>query len=487
MAIKLGQSLRMQQNLMMTPQLQQAIKLLTLTHLELTNVIAQEMVENPMLEELQEGDSMVEATDKGGEELQRLESENVELRPENFEQPALKKDDFDWQNYLEGYNSYSYSPPSMATSDPDDAPNYENIVSKGMTLADHLEWQLRMENLSTEQWELADMIIHNVNDDGRLEIAFDELIAQCKLNREEAFDVLYMVQRLDPVGCAAQNLKDCLLAQARILGEGSPLLELLIDNHLEDLQRKDYEKIHKISGISVDKIKAAEEILHSFHPKPGRLVSPGETQYIVPDIYVVEVGGKFVVRVNDDGIPRLRVSQLYQHLLGKSSNGDAKAKEYVQEKLKSALWLIKSIQNRQKTIIKVADAIVAQQQEFFRKGAQFLRPMVLRDIAGEIGMHESTVSRVTTNKYMHTPMGLFELKYFFNSGLGGKNGSVDISSEALKLKIKALVTNENPKRPLSDQKLAELLSRDDVVIARRTVAKYREMLDIASSAQRKRN
>jgi RNA polymerase sigma-54 factor len=484
MALKLSQSQKQIQTLMMTPQLQQAIKLLTLTHLELTTMISQEMVENPMLEEIGQDDG----EEKGGEEIERLEKENVELKSENFDAPSVvKKDDFDWQNYLEAYNSYSYSPPSMATPDPDDNPNYENIVSKGMTLAEHLEWQLRMENLSAEQWQLADMIINNINDDGYLETPFDELIAQSKLEREEAFDVLAMVQRLDPVGCGSQNLRDCLHAQARIMGERSPLLDLLIENHLSDLQRHDYEKIHKVTGVSIDKIKAMEEILHSFHPKPGRLVSPGEVQYVTPDIYVVEVGGKFVVRVNDEGIPRLRISALYQSLLSKTStNVDAKAKDFVLDKLKSAQWLIKSIQNRQKTIVKVAEAIVAQQQDFFHKGPEHLRPMVLRDIAGEIGMHESTVSRVTTNKYMHTPRGIFELKYFFSSGIGGKNGSADISSEALKLKIKALIDNENPKRPLSDQKIAELLGRDSLTVARRTVAKYREMLGILTSAQRKR-
>ncbi len=491
MAVKLSQSLKQSQSLMMTPQLQQAIKLLTLTHLEMTNVIAEEMVENPMLEELG-NDTSVEA--KKSEEdykLEKLEQQGQEAKSENFEEaPVMSKegDDFDWNNYIDTYNNSSSSaPPSMATPSLEDAPNYENIISKGMSLAEHLVWQLRMEALSEAEYKFAEEIIHNVNDDGYLAVPFEELLAETEMQREEAFDVLELVRRLDPVGCGSENLTDCLLAQARIAEERSPLLERIIIHHLKDLQSRDFGKIAKATGVSSDVVQSTALLLHQFHPKPGRLVANQDTHYVVPDIYVVEVGGEFVVQVNDDGVPRLRVSQLYQTML--KSKGDSKAaseaSEYVQEKLRSALWLIKSIQNRQRTIDKVSKAIVRQQQDFFKKGPRFLKPMVLKDIANEIGMHESTVSRVTSNKYMHTPIGLFELKYFFNSGLGGKNGGVDIAGEVLKLKIKELVANENEKKPLSDQKIADLLSREDVKVARRTVAKYRELLGILSSSKRK--
>jgi RNA polymerase sigma-54 factor len=485
MAVKLSQSLKQTQNLMMTPQLQQAIKLLTLTHLEMTNVIAQEMVENPMLEEM-DGDS---STDYN---LEKLEMQNQEAGSDAFDaQPPVGKDDFDWNSYVESYNSSSSaSAPNMASQDPDETPNYENVISKGMSLPDHLEWQLRMEDLNEEELAVAMLIIHNINDDGYLAAPIDEIIEEAGAERELVIDIQRMIQELDPVGCACETLVDCLLAQARIAEERSPLLEKIIRDHLPDLQGKDYKKISKTIGVSEEQIIKTSETLKSFHPKPGRLISSQETHYIVPDIYVKEVSGEFVVQVNDEGVPRLKVSQLYQQMLKKgaakdSSVGEDEASKYVQEKLNSALWLIKSIQNRQRTIVKVSKAIVRQQQEFFKKGPNFLKPMVLKDVANEIGMHESTVSRVTTNKYMHTPIGLFELKYFFNTGVGGKNGGVDISSEVLKLKIKALVENENPKRPLSDQKLAELLSRDGVEVARRTIAKYREMLGIDSSARRK--
>ena len=362
-------------------------------------------------------------------------------------------------------------------------PNYENIVSKGLTLAEHLEWQLMMEDLSAAESAFAKHIIHNINDDGYLDLPFLDICKETDLEEDEAKDILEMVRRFDPVGCACESLEECLMSQARIAEERSPLLEKLICDHLHDLKNRDHVKIAKKLGVTEEQVLNTAELLKNFHPKPGRLVGGGDTHYITPDIYVVEVGGEFQVKVNDEGVPKLRVSQLYQQML--KEDGNSEAKDYVKERLKSALWLIKSVQTRQKTIYRVAIEIVKQQQDFFKLGPKYLKPMILKDIANEIGMHESTVSRVTTNKYMHTPIGLFELKYFFNSGVGGKDGGIDVSGEVLKLKIKELIANENPKKPLSDQKIADLLSRDDVMVARRTVAKYREMLGILSSSKRK--
>jgi len=486
--MKLTQNLKQQQTLMMTPQLQQAIKLLTLTHLEMTNVIAEEMVENPMLEELGVDDSGEKTPEDYKEE--KLQMENAEATAESFDDKPLmakENEDFDWSTYADSFNSTSSAPPSMVGPiSSEEMPNYENIVSRGQTLTEHLEWQVRMEELSAEELQFAMMIIYSINDDGYLSLPFEEVISEADFDREAAFDILDIIQRLDPVGCGAENLTDCLLAQAKIMEERSPLLEKIIRNHLPDLQCKDFPKIAKITGVAVDTVKITAEILKSFHPKPGRLVSSQETHYVVPDIYVQEIGDEFSVVVNDEGVPRLKISKLYQDMMNDKSEGNKEAQDYVQEKLRSAIWLIKSIQNRQRTIVKVSKAIVRQQQEFFKKGPKFLKPMILKNIAEEIGMHESTVSRVTTNKYMHTPIGLFELKYFFNSGIGGGNSAAgDISSEVLKLKIKEMIANENPKRPLSDQKIADLLSRDDVKVARRTVAKYREMLGILSSSKRK--
>lgn len=484
MAIKMSQGLKQTQSLMITPQLQQAIKLLTLTHLEMTTLISQEMVENPMLEEI-DGEM-----DSSPAEESREEMDSHEATTDNFSGPELiegSKDTFDWESYSESFNSSSSSSPNMKESQsPDDMPSYENMVSKSQSLQEHLEWQLRMESLSTNQLNFCLDLIGNIDDDGYLEVPFDEIVARSKIDdRDEALGMLGMVQHLDPVGCGAQNLEECLGIQARMLPERSPLVELIIERNLKELEKKDYAKISKDFGVSKDKVKDAELIIMGLNPKPGRLVSVDETQYVVPDIFVGEVGGEFVVQVNDEGVPRLRISNLYKSLI-KNNQSDAEAKEFVQDKLRAALWLIKSIENRQKTIYKVANSIVRTQQEFFKKGPAFLKPMILKDIANEIGMHESTVSRVTTNKFMHTPIGTFELKYFFNAGIGGKNGGIDIAGESLKLKIKEMVGNEDSKRPLSDQKISELLSTKDIIVARRTVAKYREMMGLAPSSKRKK-
>lgn len=482
-AIKLQQSLKQTQTLMMTPQLQQAIKLLTLTHLEMTNVISQEMVENPLLEEV--GDS-TDGEERISEEQTQLEERNVEATADSFTESSIiegGKEEIDWNSYIENFNNNSSSPPSMVSTDPDEAPNYENIVSKGTTLPEHLEWQLRMESLTESDWSIARQIIHNINEDGYLEVSVDEIVESTGRGPDEVMGVLELIQNMDPVGCGARNLAECLMIQAKLLDPRSPLLELLISKHLEELKKKDYAGISKSTGIDRDKIKHAEILMHMFDPKPGRMISAEETQYVVPDIYVRQMGNEFVIELNDEGVPRLKISNLYRSMIKQNNKA---TKEFVEDKLRGAMWLIKSIQNRQRTIVKVAQAILKYQPEFFRKGAEYLRPMILKDIAAEIGMHESTVSRVTTNKYMHTPLGIFELKYFFNSGVGGKDGGIDVASESLKLKIKAMILAENPKRPLSDQKIAELLEREGINVARRTVAKYREMMHIGSSSERKK-
>jgi RNA polymerase sigma-54 factor len=478
---KMSLNLKQSQSLMMTPQLQQAIKLLTLTHLEMTNVIASEMVENPMLEETGNESSV--------KEVEREAAANTEKSADDFSGPELiegAKDNFDWDKYIDGYNSTSSTPNVKESVSREDAPNYENMVSKGDNLQEHLEWQLRMENLTDNEWKLAKTIIHSLNDEGYLDEDIEELIKDCVLHREDAFEILKMIQHLDPVGCAASSLQECLLIQASALEETVPLVEIILRDHIDSLLNKDQATIAKELGIELEQVKQAEYVIHTFHPKPGRLISPEETQYVVPDIYIKNISGELTVHLNNDGVPSLKVSKLYQDLIKKGAAAkDDETSEYVQEKLRSAMWLIKSIENRQKTIEKVAHAIVKYQPEFFKKGVAYIKPMILKDIANEIGMHESTVSRVTTNKFVHTPIGTFELKFFFNAGIGGKNGGIDIASESLKLKIKELIAKEDIKKPLSDQKIADILSKSDIKVARRTVAKYREMMDILPSSKRK--
>jgi RNA polymerase sigma-54 factor len=490
MVIKLNQSLKQSQNLMMTPQLQQAIKLLTLNHMEMQNAISEEMVENPLLEEY--NTDLMNSNSEGSDYTSdNIENQNKETKPEDYNETPLmasKEDNFDWGSYVESFDGNKAGVSAGNNSHGgEEAPNYENFVTKSQSLADHLMWQLRMETLSEKEFELGSLIIGNINDDGYLSLPFMEVIDQCSLVLEEAEDILLMIQRFDPIGCGSRDLKDCLLAQASIMEERSPLLEKIIKSYLGDLQNKNVIKVAKLIGVSEEVVKETILVLKQFHPKPGRLVSPQDTQYIIPDIFVQEVGGKFSVVVNDEGIPKLRISKHYKEMLqSKGRYGESEAREYVEEKLKSALWLIKSIQNRQNTITRVGQAIVKKQQDFFQKGPKHLKPMILKNIAEEIGMHESTVSRVTSNKYLHSPIGAFELKFFFNAGLGGgKNGGGDVSSEVLKIKIKSLLDNESQKRPLSDQKIGELLEREGIKIARRTVAKYREMMGYLSSSKRK--
>ena len=373
----------------------------------------------------------------------------------------------------------------MVSRDPDENFNYENMISETMSLADHLLSQLGTEDLDGTKRAVAEELVHNINNDGFLEISVEEVAKNNNVDQEIVIEVLEMIQYLDPIGCGTKNIEEALILQALIRGVHGPVLEGIIKDHLLDLKNKRFSKIAKTLEVDEESVLSVAKIISELNPKPGRLVVVDETHYVVPDIFVVKVGGDFVVQVNDDGVPKLKISNMYKQLLSNGETG-SEAQDYVQEKLKSAMWLIKSIQNRQKTIYRVAKAIVSRQQDFFKKGPSFLKPMILRDIAEEIGMHESTVSRVTNNKYMHTPIGLFELKYFFGSAIGGKDGGIEISNEALKVKLKQIIENENPLKPLSDQKLAILLSQDDVKIARRTVAKYREVLGIESSSKRKK-
>ncbi len=486
MAIKMDHQMRMVQTLKMTPQLQQAIKLLTLTHMEMSQEIAEALIENPALEE-QDFEANV---DKGNEDflMNNLENSIKEDSIDNLEQSPLKKnDDFDWNSYVDSFESNTYTPRDFAVPDSEETLNYENIVSQGQSLADHLEWQLKMDrDLSPKHFAIAQMLIHNINDDGHLAVSLDEIIVESKSSKSEVLEIQEMVQRLDPIGCGSENLEECLLAQARILNEYSPLLETIIRNHMKDLQGQDYPRIAKETKVSIDAVKKIVEVIQNFHPRPGRLVAGQEVQYVVPDVYVIEAGTELLVKLNDEGVPTLRLSPKFQKMLQMlERNPDPKLKNYLKEKLGAAKWMINAIKSRQSTILKTAKAIVERQKDFFKKGIEYLKPMILKDIADEIGMHESTISRVTTNKFMHTPRGVFEMKYFFNAAVGGKDGGSDVTNEVVKLKIKQLIDKEPAKKPLSDQKIAEVLERDGINVARRTVAKYREMLGILPSSRRK--
>ncbi len=450
MAIELKQSLRLSQQLVMTPQLQQAIKLLQMNRMEIQELITQEMTENPVLEE--------------GEP----DAEPAEEAPE--------QDDL-WENYIDDFQA-----PTSSSKDLE-LPAFENILTKTTSLEDHLFWQFSMLDLTEPEKKLGELIIGNLSEsgDGYLGSPLEELAQLVPIDLKSAEKILSTIQHFDPIGVAARSLQECLLIQARLLGD--ELVLRILEKHMSLLEKKQYAQLGKILSCSLEEIHHAVHTITELEPKPGLSFQTPDTQYITPDIYIYKVGNDFSIVLNDDGMPRLRVSPYYRSIMGSTSKN---TKEYVQDKLRSAIWLIRSIHNRQKTIYKVTEAILARQREFFEKGVHKLKPMVLKDVAQDVGMHESTISRVTTNKYAHTPIGIFELKYFFNSSIHSADGSDSLASESVKEKIKALIIHEDAEHPLSDQKLVKLLRSENIDIARRTIAKYRDMLGILSSSKRKR-
>jgi RNA polymerase sigma-54 factor len=481
MAIEMRQQMKLSQQLVMTPQLQQAIKLLQLSRLELQDVIRQELEENPVLDEAMEIEDSPEP-----DQIEVLEREAAPAAEEGeFKEVTAGEEtlrEMDWDSYIEGYN---YSAGEQYHDDDDERPSYENILTKKGTLVDHLMWQLNLTRLTDEESRVGAEIIGNIDDEGYFRASLGDIAAVCSVDEAFVEAVLLKIQEFDPIGVAARNLRETLLIQVRHLGMGGSLVESILRDHLKELEAKKYKQIAKEEGVDVNDVFTAAKIIASLDPNPGRVFSQEDVQYISADIFVYKVGDDYVVVLNEEGLPNLRLNPLYAGEGRANRYLDAKAEEYISDKMRSALWLIKSIQQRQRTIYKVSRSIVKFQREFFDRGIEYLKPLVLRDVAEDIGMHESTISRVTTNKYMQTPQGLFELKYFFNSGISMTGGDF-IASESVKRKIKEIVDNEDPRRPYSDQRLVELLAADNINIARRTITKYREMLRIGSSSERKR-
>jgi RNA polymerase sigma-54 factor len=479
MAIEMRQQMKLTQQLVMTPQLQQAIKLLQLSRLELQDVVRQELEENPVIEESPELDE--------SREVDQLELSEQEETPapevEDFQELRAGEEirEMDWNAYLEGYN-FSVG---EQYSDDDDRPSYENLLTKKGTLIDHLMWQLNLTRLTEQEQQVGTEIIGNIDESGYFRASLADVAQACKVEEPFVEKVLGKIQDFDPSGVGARDLRECLLLQIRQLGMAGTLVETVVQEHLKDLETRKYKQIAKACGTDINGILVSAKIIAGLDPKPGRVFGAEEVQYISADIFVYKVGDEYVVVLNDEGLPNLRINPFYAGEAKAERHLDAKAEEYISDKMRSAMWLIKSIQQRQRTIYRVARSIVAFQRDFFDRGIECLKPLVLRDVAEDIGMHESTISRVTTNKYMQTPQGLFELKYFFNSGISTNEGDF-IASESVKNKIKEIVESEDPRKPYSDQHLAELLSKHNINIARRTVTKYREMLRIGSSSERRR-
>jgi RNA polymerase sigma-54 factor len=492
MSIEIKQHLKLSQQLVMTPQLQQAIKLLQLSRMELVDMVHEEMMENPVLEDSIEtsNEQSKEREDYDGESEAKLESagETELAAPASTDrlerEPEIKTDgaavnEIDWENYLD---NYTMAPPMPAyRSNSDELPSLESTLTKRTSLFDHILWQLKLTPLSETEQALGMLIIGNLDADGYLkDPPLEEIAADAKVTFELAEGVLKKIQKLDPVGVGARTLEECLLIQAEHQDLDDELVISMIRGHLGNLEKKNYAAIARDLKEPLEEIYEASKVIMELDPRPGRQYSADEPHYITPDVYVHKVGDKFFVVPNDDGLPKLKISSFYRTAL----SGSPQAREYIQDKLRSAQWLIRSIQQRQRTIVKVTESIIKFQREFFEKGIAYLKPLILRDVAEDISMHESTISRVTTNKYIHTPQGIFELKYFFNSGISRMDGD-EVASEAVKNKIKAIIGSEDSRHPHSDQKIVELLRDQNIDIARRTVAKYREQLGILSSSKRK--
>lgn len=474
MAIQQKLHTKLVQKLILTPSLQQAIKLLPMSTIELSELLNQEMVENPMLEEVP------------AEELQAAEAAAQTDKPDADPEPPADKgdawDDSDYEYFFGDYLDDGYRP--RAPQEIKELPPIENTLSTSESLADYLRWQLSLQTDDETTREIGQAIIGNLDEDGYLVASVDEIAAMGSWPVAAVERVLAQVQQLDPVGVAARDLQECLTIQLRHLGLGGTPTERIVTEHLRLLQNHQVPEIARRLGLTVEELRPHIEIIRQLDPKPGSRYNPAPSQYVIPDVYVVKVDDQYVAVLNEEGLPQLRISPVYRRLLDKSGDVSEETRSYVKEKFRSALWLIKSVDQRQKTIHKVATSIINFQKDFLDHGIEYLRPLVLRDVANDIGMHESTVSRVVNNKYMHTPQGVFEMKFFFHSGISSSFGE-SVSSVTIKQRIRKIIEAEDPRKPLSDSKIVSILQAEGLMLARRTIAKYREEMKIPTSNQRK--
>jgi RNA polymerase sigma-54 factor len=476
MALELRQQLKLAQQLIMTPQLQMAIKLLQLSRLELLDTIQQELEENPALEE---DVPEVATEDQPVESSETAPADSPATKEVTIEEKM--NDDIDWSCYIDEYNSTGrvhFETEARST------PNFESFVARKESLREHLLWQLLMTSPAEHEEKIGSIIAGNLSAQGYLDVSIEDIADMSGEITEKVEQVLSLMQTFDPVGVCARNISECLLIQANHFNLDSTIVTDIIKNHLNHLENKNYKAITKALKISLDDVIMSVEIIKSLDPKPGQLFIDEEPHYITPDIYVYKFEDDFIIILNDDGLPKLRVNNFYKNAIKNSKLIPENAKAYVQDKMRSATWLIRSIHQRQKTIYKVMESILKFQRDFFEKGISYLKPMVLKDVADDIEMHESTISRVTTNKYVHTPRGIFELKYFFNSSIRRVHGGT-VASASVQDKIKQIIENEDPKKPYSDDRISKLLKNHNINIARRTVSKYREIMKVLPSSKRK--
>lgn len=477
MSIESKLELRLSQKLILTPQLQQAIKLLQLPHLELSQFLNQELLENPLLEESYDEISL--------NELNPEERESMEIQGinEDAEAPLEKLMNFTVDDYFEERGSdgrdLGYFNPGLV-----EYPSFEQSLSKEPDLYDHLLWQLRLSNTSELIKQVGEIIIGNIDENGYLTASIEEIANIAKVQAPIVEEALKLVQGFDPPGVGAKDLKECLLLQLSALDLKGSIVEKIIKNNLEELEKRKYSQIAAQYNITLNDIIAAVKIIEKLDPKPGSIFSKINTDYIIPDVYIIKIADGYQIILNDEGVPRLRICNSYKRLLKQNDFFSKDDKKFFIEKFRSAVSLLKSLDQRNRTIYKVTETLLNIQREFFDKGVEYLKPLTLREVATALNLHESTVSRVTSNKYLSCSHGIFSFRFLFSSALNSGVGNV--SSTSVKNLIKKIILEENPKKPLSDQLIADKLKRDGIVIARRTVAKYRDELKIPSQNQRKK-
>lgn len=508
--------------MVLTPQLRQRIEMLQMTSMELSELIDQEMVSNPVLEEVQPGDEIKEISDNildqnsdgnegvfedgaAGNSVTSLNGDQLPVgEPISATEPSLNGNEEAYSGDTEGVEDSStetsdsfdeidygrefqdYLDPGYRTQEieyKEDAPSFEQFLSHTPSLSEHLEWQLNLLEISDRLMDAAILVIGNLDEDGRLTISADEVAELSSCSTEMAEMARQTVMQLDPVGCGAIDVNECLLAQLQSKGEGESLAADLVKNHLEDLQPHRLQHLAKDTGIDVHVLDEEINKIRVLDPYPGRRYAHEEPMYVAPEVYIEKVEDDYLVYFVDDGSPRLRISPTYHQLL-EQSDTSKEAKDFIKEKVRSAVDLLRNIEHRRQTIYRVVECIVDRQREFLDKGVEYLKPMMLKDVAEDIGMHLSTISRVVNRKYAHTPQGVIELRRFFSEGMMNEEGE-EVSTRILKLKIKKMIEEEDTKKPLTDDQIAKVLGKDGVKLSRRTVAKYRDQMQIPGSRERK--
>ncbi len=477
MPIESRLELRLSQKLILTPQLQQAIKLLQLPHLELSQFLNQELLENPLLEE---SFDEILVDELNTEEKEALEIQEIN---EDTEASLEKLMTFTIDDYFEERGSdgrdLGYFNPGLV-----EYPSFEQSLSKEPDLYDHLLWQLRLSGAPALIKHVGEIIIGNIDENGYLTASLEEIGKIAKVQTAIVEEALKLVQGFDPPGIGAKDLKECLLLQINALNLEGTIVEKIIKNNLEELGKKKYSQIAAYYNISIDDVMTAVKIIEKLDPKPGSIFSKINRNYIVPDVYVIKIADGYQIILNDEGVPRLRICNSYKRLLKQNNFFSKEDKKFFIEKLRSAVSLLKSLDQRNRTIYRVTETLLDIQREFFDKGVEYLKPLTLREVASALNLHESTVSRVTSNKYLSCSHGIFSFRFLFSSALNGNVGNV--SSTSVKNLIKKIISEEDPQKPLSDQLIADKLKKEGITIARRTVAKYREKLKIPSQSQRKK-